>query len=189
MDGNQKAKPIEIATLWVNAITLAVLAATMCGVFWYACEARQQTAINRNLLEVTERPVLTISGYNPRCEIPGYLPCAGVQNSGKSPAMAFVRRQAGFSTNRLPKGPNLPENQERMIVPPGGPNSNRIDFDQPFVDTQKGWFYLSGRVDYGTSGYYTTFCREYEINPAKQGEPSAPPKERECQDPSSNYIK
>ena len=93
------------------------------------------------------------------------------------PRRWHVRKLARFNDLRLPKGPDLPSSQQHMVIPPGDVG-NRIDFDATVTTDKKGFWYLSGLIEYG-SGHYTRFCREFEIQP-----PTV--KERECQDGSVN---
>jgi hypothetical protein len=71
---------------------------------------------------------------------------------------------SGFSPKRLSGGPALTDS-EKVIIPPGD-TGNRIDFRKPGLPTngKGGYFYLSGRLDYG-DGYHTRFCREYALTP------------------------
>ena len=95
--------------------------ATLLAVVYYAC-------LTRRILIADTRPVVAIRAFIKSCTENGGAACAMVQNLGRNTAMAHVRKRACFSDTRLPKGPDLPSDQQHIIIPPGD-IGNRIDFD------------------------------------------------------------
>jgi hypothetical protein len=126
----------------------------------------------RQMLLDSTRPVIAIRSLEPEGCV-----CAEVRNLGRNTAIAQVHKGSGFSPTKLFSGPALVE-YDRMIIP-SGDIGNRIDFDKPgLAKRNTGYFYLSGRIDYG-KGYYTRFCREYSITSSGHAEEL-------CQDEKTN---
>jgi hypothetical protein len=107
-----------------------------------------------------------------------------ISNHGRLPTKVRVKKAAMFTDHRLPDGPSLGSAQEDLTVPPGQ-DTNRIDYDTPAPEGQKGWYYLSGLVEYDTvaAHYRTRFCLEFPW-------PNTLPDNRAqyCADPKTNYI-
>ncbi len=119
------------------------------------------------------RPAVAVRGLDPSGCV-----CADLRNSGRNTAVAKVTYGSGFSPTQLSGGPPLTDS-EKLIIPPGE-TDNRIDFRKPGLPTNRncGYFYLSGRIDYG-DGYYTRFCREYGLTLSGHTEEL-------CEDPDTN---
>jgi|ERR1700683_4392281 len=181
-DRARKSNGVEKWTAFVLTLTLGAVA-------WYACEAKRQTDIANQNLELANRPIIAVSTYVP-CQLddahrPNTFALVNISNYGHVPVKVTVHKKATVSDEQLASGPDPMESPSETLVVPPGSNSNRIDYPNAGCGDKKGWYYLAGYIEYETAvaKYHTRFCLEFP-------QPNTLPyfAAQLCADPKANDI-
>lgn len=184
---NEGKYPSKTSRCWQNItfdrvisiLTLSVLAATMYGVFWYACEAKKQRVVSEQQIGLTQRaleagtraylvPNVSPNGLDTG---DGGTPLSiwlDVVNFGKLPADAYIRGRIIYSTIDEPKGPSFDAScirESRAYIWPGQNNRvGKVSGCEVFTRGQlsdfrrrTGWLFLVVDIQYGR-GYKSGIC-------------------------------
>src|ERR1022692_1106524 len=182
-------KPTSFGDL-VNGLTFAVLFITMIGVFWYACEAKKQTA----QLILDGRPIL-IANYSeaftngdgfPQWVNPRLLNFGKTVAKDVAPIGHMVFGQAGIPTPRHPDcdKSEAPKDAWTTDLGAGQPVNRAWGWEQgPTANTGSGpVVYIVGCVyykDLGDSPFYSDVCMTWSKSDGI----------RACNDRSRNFVR
>lgn len=186
----------------VDFLTLIVLAITMCGVFWYAWEARKQSRLIAQSVEqevLNSRPVVYENGVSALERTPDGVPNKvkiNFRNFGKSMAQTVVsigRIVVKDPAEPAPVEPScnetgeLPKSDKVRAVAPGEftdaewvppPGENLSEVNRGAILYVVGCVYYSGLDRIKT--YFSDFCVVWA--------PKAPQEFQSCNDPNRNYA-
>lgn len=188
------AKHVSKDTI-INFLTLVVLSVTMCGVYWYASEARNANQLTREVIETQSRPYLKIKIYPETFSTDTFTSTAGglvvsmqfsIENIGKFPAYTLISASMIYQRDNVAVGWRANGGQERRFIFPG---ESQEKFhvrgtwalsEGDLVDMKtKGYVRIMITLNYGHSSnhtiYTTRICQDFIIrNGALQDGSSCP---------------
>lgn len=181
---------------WVDKWTLYVLAATLVVIAVYTCETHQTNDLTRKALELNARPYISADIITCHPPLAGQkLECmAGMENTGKVPANAYVRAIAVYSLDKFTTVP-LPVTETHHLVWIGKTVGEIVGTAEPITEGQlkdilagRGYLYLHILIRYGL--YHTEICTKLSTIRHEAGDTDKPFFSVNffsyCDDPNSN---